>query len=392
MRSTSAAVTVDREKGKQEQGPVSRPAFDWKPQLTFTPRKLFSARKSLSQVHKKNGSETSATGLLARDLSASSHGHSAPASVEGAELSAPQQPIASVFDGKLTPPPQALQIHTNALHLTTETSALQTKSKPRGLTPSPRRKRAPVSSDLSPILGSPVDAPPQHIPPPVEVGQHSPPPNNSPTDVGSVVNMYLFDKPTPAVELPQFPTAAVQRGSSPDLSLSNVQSPALSTTSFRATSSVDHSLVILPEGAIRPLKGYVSVGAVGGRKPPFPSNLPARPSPAPPLSPTHSSDATGRSDSWSTSHPSPARHAIQLQPRRPTHLGRSTSADAPVSLARDSTPLERPHFLRSVYLPRSPLPARPSQLPPPRVSSARSYTPSNHSRRALSATSHYGYI
>ncbi|KAH9953014.1 hypothetical protein BGW80DRAFT_547557 [Lactifluus volemus] len=290
-----------------------------------------------------------------------------------------------------------LQIHTNSLHLTTETSALQNKSKPRGLTPSPRRKRAPVSSDLSPILGSPTDAPPRHIPPSVEVGQHSQSPNGSPTDVGSVVNMYLSDKPTSAVQLPRFPSAAVQRGSSADLSLSNVQSPAFSTISLRATPSVDRPLVVLPEGAIRPLKGYVSVGAVGGGKPSFSSDPPARPSPAPPLSPTHSTDA-GRSNSRTTSHLPPARHAIQLQPRRPTHLGRSTSADAQISLARGSTPSERPQFLQPIRdhrVPRSTLPARPSQLPPPpppRVSSPRSYTPSNHSRRALSATPHYGYI
>jgi hypothetical protein len=376
MRSTSPPESIDPEKGRLEQATVSPPAHDGKPQSIFAPPTLSSPRKLLLPVHKMSGSVTS-------------RGHSPSSSVEASELSVSpalvQKPIASILDGELVLPPQALQKETHAtpqLHLFTETSFLRSISNSTGLTPSPRRKRSPISSDLSPILGFPTtDATLQSTPPFEEAAQHSPATDDSHVDIGWLVNMYLSDASTPSVELPRLPAPAVQRGSSAELPPLNVQSSVSSTTSLPATSSVEHSLVVPPEGAICGLRAYVSVGAVGGgQRPPL---TPLPPSPAPLTSPADSSDVSQYSDSEATLSP----------PTRPLRLNRSTSADTQASAARDRKPLEQPRVLRAAQWAPHSLPITPGLPASPRTPGVRLHTTSSlssRSRGALSPSSHRG--
>ncbi|KAI0249166.1 hypothetical protein BJV78DRAFT_1229805 [Lactifluus subvellereus] len=422
MRSTSTPVCPDTEKGRMERGTVSRPADDWKPQSTFAPPTQDQAMRTASQahppitilhglvpsrssskksLHKKADSATSTTRLLTPpDSESPSPCHSPTPSLGTSELSVSPalipKSIASVSDAELALPPQALQkvTHTNPqLHLLTPSS--QSNSNVTGLTPCPRVKRSRVSSDLGPIPGSPATiTAPQTTLPVVEAAPRSPAASVSPTDadVGSVVNLYFSDAFASSVDSPLSPAPAIPTNGSADLPISILESTVhvSPTTPLPATSSIDHSLVVPPEGATRPLKAYVSVGAVGGgRRPTDPdTHL---------VSPADSRDASQYSDSEASPPSQPPYVIPPLQPTQPLRLSRSTSISAQAGAEMDRQTFEQPRVPRPVHhrqTPRS-LPTLPGLPNLTRTPTARLQTRSalsTRSRKAASRSSHRGYL
>lgn len=427
IRSTSTAVGSDPEKGRLERSTVSRPADDWMPQSTFAPPTQNQVTRTAPQAHppittlhglvpsrpasrtsslwahKKTGSTTSATRLLTPpDSESPSPSHSPSSSLGGAELSVSptliQKSIASVLDAELTLPPPALQIDTRSnpqLHLLTRTSSSQSNSNATGLTPGPRRKRSRVSRNLSPIAGSPATVTaPQTTLPVIEAAAQSPATSASPIDVGSLVNLYFSDAFASSDEPPLSPPSAIYTNGSADLSIASLRLSASPTTPLPATSFIDHALVVPPEDATRPLKAYVSVGAVGGgRRFTHPPSRSPTSSPAPLVSPADSTDASHYSDSETGPPPSQPSLLPLFQSTQSLRLSRSASVSAHASAEGDRQTLELPLVPRAVHRRQAPRSLPPTPPGPPKLTrTSIAHLHATRPRREASRSSHHGYL
>ncbi|KAI0261517.1 hypothetical protein BC834DRAFT_467041 [Gloeopeniophorella convolvens] len=465
-----SAVSTDLEKGRSNHGSISRPAYDWTPQASFAPRtqgpvsrtappahppnsipqgqgfgsgsRLSSLRRSPFQGHRKSSASTDSSSRLLTP-EPSSRGHSPSPSLNSLDsVSTIGRPIApaSVLDAaELSAPPQAIQKSMQTvpqLHLLT---AQASPIGPTGLTPSPRRKRAPLSTNLSPIPGSPavpLSAAPPSAAPFHEVTLNTPAPQPSPTSdgVSSLISMYFSRKSASSAELPPFPTNAGSRDSTLDFT-STSASEVESLSAFPAV-----PVLTPPEAALRPLKATVSVGAVGGARgpmatpPPLPTPPPAPQAlPSPGLSASspsyYTTDASDYSESEAGSPPplpSFPRAPTALQPTQPlrlskvgppmdakpsTGLGPGVVGDDAVGAALERPPsrqlperprpgIERPAS-RALPVPPDAVPGLAGRWPvPPSVTGLHSRSRSlvtgqshvSHSRQDSAASAHPGYL
>jgi len=208
--------------------------------------------------------------------------------------------------------------------------------------------------------------------------------------------LYFGEAFASSVEPPLSPASAIQTNGSVDLPI-NLQSPVSPTTAL--PSSIDRSLVVPPEGATRPLKAYVSVGAVGGgRRHTDPLTHFPTSSPAPLVSPAYSTDASQYSDSETSPRLSQPPYVLPtLQPTQPLRLSRSTSVSSQAGAEMDRQTLEQPQIPRAVHRRQAPrsLPIPPGLPTLTRTSIASLRTSSflsTRSRQTLSRSSHRGYL